>query len=170
MGHSAGGGGALLQLTAFGGRKGPVPFERVITQSAATAMIEHGNQEKLLKQFLAAANVSTITQARKLPSETLIQANQLVVGPGAFGSTVFGPVVDGSFVPDLPGKLLSGGLFDKRVEVLTGFNKDEGLILSNPYVTNETSYKQYLKDYFPGMSESSRKDITNTLYPPIVSV
>lgn len=39
--------------------------------------------------------------------------------------TGIGPVVDGSFVPDLPGKLLLEGKFAKDVKVMVGHNANE---------------------------------------------
>ena len=36
-----------------------------------------------------------------------------------------GPVVDGNFVPDLPGKLLLQGAFAKNLKVMVGHNANE---------------------------------------------
>jgi hypothetical protein len=41
-----------------------------------------------------------------------------------------GPVVDGTFVPALPGKLLLQGAFDHGVKVMVGHNFDEVLLIS----------------------------------------
>lgn len=38
---------------------------------------------------------------------------------------ILGPVVDGSFVPDLPGRLLSRGDFAQDVKVMVGHNANE---------------------------------------------
>ncbi len=40
------------------------------------------------------------------------------------------PVVDGKFIPDDPLKLLESGKFNKDIPVMTGFNADEGLIIT----------------------------------------
>jgi carboxylesterase type B len=170
MGESAGGGSTLLQLTAFGGLAGSAPFQRAILQSPGIdPTVSYQQQEQMLQNFLATANVSTIEEARNLPSDVLIRANQLVVKPGAYGTMVWGPAVDGLFVPAMPGKLLSQGSFDKRVQILVGHNSNEGLAFASPFVRNDTGYIGWLTGLLPSATPSTINYIASSLYPPVVS-
>jgi len=89
MGESAGAGSIMHHITAYGGTKGPgqLPFQQAVLQSAS---IHNPVQSKLLEEqlfqsFLAAANVTTLDEARLLPSETLQIANKEVIYSAAFG-------------------------------------------------------------------------------------
>ena len=167
FGESAGGGSIFHQITAFGGLAGPAPFQQAVPQSPAWQNIPSSYQQELVAQdFLKLLNVSTIEEARKLPSSALITANIIQVGGSTYGEFSYGPVVDGLFVPALPGKLLLQGSFDKELKLLIGHNADEGLIFSNPAVTNNTAYDQLLTTNFPDISPSVASYVENVLYPP----
>lgn len=83
------------------------------------------DQEDILKDFLKAANVSSMEEARKLSSDKLVKANADLVFRSVNGSFTFGPAVDGAFVPALPGVLLARGEFNKHVKLMIGHNQDE---------------------------------------------
>lgn len=93
MGVSAGGGSITMQLTAYGRAIRP-PFAQIIAQSPAwepgtkTPAIE----DDLLDRFLTLLNVSTVEEARRLPSQALLDANYELVASRPYGSGVFGPV------------------------------------------------------------------------------
>lgn len=78
-----------------------------------------------------------------------------------------GPVVDNDFVPGLPGKLLLQGSFDKSLKLLIGHNANEGLLFTNPYITNDTAFDQFVASEFPQASPSVVSYITETLYPAV---
>jgi carboxylesterase type B len=83
---------------------------------------------------------------------------------------LLGITVDGDYVPDLPGKLLQQGKFDKTVYVMTGHNGDEGSrFVPSTVVTDESSYQEFLQSVFPSLADDPEKllFITQTLYPPI---
>lgn len=143
FGESAGGGSIMHQLTAYGGSR-PVPFQQAILQSPGWVPItSNDQQEQLLRRFLDTLQVKSIQEARTLPQKTLSDANALLVGLSLYGQftygqlaigneknmscilTEIGPVVDGSFVPDLPGKLLLERKFAKDVKVMVGHNANE---------------------------------------------
>ncbi|KAK1090278.1 hypothetical protein LTR48_008595 [Friedmanniomyces endolithicus] len=116
----------MHQITAYGGNKGPVPFQQAVPQSPGfQPLVSNQQQENTLNEFLALANVSTIEQARQLPFETLLVANVIQVGTSSYGSFTYGPTVDGNFVPALPGELLLHGQYDKSLRVMVGHNADE---------------------------------------------
>jgi len=93
MGESAGGASIMHQITAFGGSQGPAPFQQAIIQSPAyVSDLPVQQQEDTLQKFLQILNVSTIQQARQLPSETLISANAKFVGESPYGNYIVDPV------------------------------------------------------------------------------
>ena len=84
--------------------------------------------------------MTTLHAARQLPLSALVAANLMQVGlQSQYGFFTYGPVVDGSFAPKLPGQLLLDGSFDKHLKVMVGHNADEGLFFTNPAVTNDRS-------------------------------
>ena len=125
FGESAGGGSIMHQITAYGGDR-PVPFQQAIPQSPGFAPIVSNNQqEQILDDYLALLNVTSIEEARQLSFEALATANTIQVGGANYGSFVYGPAVDGDFVPALPGELLLHGQYAKDVKVMVGHNADE---------------------------------------------
>ncbi|KAJ9276844.1 hypothetical protein DTO280E4_5198 [Paecilomyces variotii] len=168
MGESAGGGSVLHQITAYGGDQG-VAFKQAIIQSPGfVPMTNESVQEATLQQFLRIANVSTLEEARNLPSEKLIAANLYQVGvKSPYGTFTYGPVVDRTFAPALPGQLLQDGRFAKHVKVMVGHNADEGLEFTPPSSLNDSGFEAYLKQALPDVSPAVLNEITEVLYPPI---
>ena len=168
LGESAGGGSIMHQVTAFGGLNGPPPFQQVVPQSPAFQLITSNFQEEMIFQaFLALLNVTTLEEARQLPSSALITANLIQVANSSYGDFTYGPVVDGLFAPALPGKLLLQGSYYKNVSVMVGHNADEGLLFTSPFITNNTDYNAYLVTAFPTISQAVQTYIENVLYPPV---
>ncbi|KAL8874457.1 MAG: hypothetical protein Q9174_000202 [Haloplaca sp. 1 TL-2023] len=167
FGESAGGGSIMHQITAFGGLAGKAPFQQAVLQSAAFQN-NPGNeqQEVTFEGFLSLLNVSTLQEARQLPSSALIMANSQQVGRSEYGQFTYGPVVDGLFAPAIPGKLLLQGSFDRSLNLMLGHNADEGLSFTSPFVTNESAYNDYLVTSFPDISDAVADYVENELYPP----
>lgn len=85
MGESAGGGSIMHQITAYGGQK-PVPFQQAIVQSGSWVPVTSmWIQENTTQDFLDLLGVSTIEEARKLPSSAVIAANSQQIGSAAYG-------------------------------------------------------------------------------------
>ncbi|KAL8708032.1 MAG: hypothetical protein Q9220_007028 [cf. Caloplaca sp. 1 TL-2023] len=167
FGESAGGGSIMHQITAFGGMAGRAPFQQAVLQSPAFQnMPGNFQQEQTFDGFLALLNVSTLAEARQLPSSALIKANAQQVGASSYGSFTYGPVVDGLFAPGIPGKLLLQGSFDHNLRLMLGHNADEGLVFTSPFVSNDTVYNAYVSSNFPDISPSAASYVENVLYPP----
>ena len=165
MGESAGGGSVMHQVTAFGGQR-PVAFQRAIPQSPAfIPATSNEAQEATFEESLELLNVSTLQEARDLPSSALIAANYQQITSAPYGTYVYGPVVDGLFVPGLPGNLLAQGLFAQGVQIMAGHNSDEGLLFADPRVNNETGFEQYIRSRFPDIRPGIVEYILGTLYP-----
>ncbi|KAF2096265.1 acetylcholinesterase [Rhizodiscina lignyota] len=164
-GLSAGGGSTVHQITAYGGQK-PVPFARAFSNSAGYFPIDsHYVTENTTQTFLARLNVSTIDEARKLPSSDLITANMDHVRSATFGF-VYGPVVDGSFVPALPGNSLLAGHFDHNLDVLVSHVTHEGGEYNAPWVQNDADFRTLLKLLQPGMLDPVIEYITK-MFPGV---
>lgn len=159
----------MHQITAYGGNAGPSPFQQAIIQSPGwIPVIGNEKQEKTLRQFLGILNVSTIEEARQLPTERLIAANAYQVATKApYGSFIYGPVVDGTFVPETSGQLLLSGNFDHNVNVMAGHNINGGLIFLSPDARNSSWVAGLLKEYYPSIPHNITDYITNVLYPPV---
>ena len=160
----------LTLLQAYGGNKGPVPFAQAVPQSPGFApVVSASQQENTFNAYLALLNVSTIEQARKLPYSALQTANIIQVGGSAYGGFTYGPVVDGDFVPDLPGQLLLHGQYDQSLRVMVGHNADEGLLFTSPFVQNNSAFATFLTAELPTIAAypSVLNYTTNVLYPPV---
>lgn len=165
MGESAGGGSIMHQITAYGGNK-PSPFQRAIIQSPGlTPTVSQFKQENRTQNFLSLLNVSTIEEARKLSSDALIDANSWQVGNASYSDFVWGPVVDGLFVPALPGISLLNGGFSKNITVMVGHNKNEAPSFTPPWVNTTAA----LRALFPDTDPSVVDYIVNELYPANLS-
>jgi len=166
FGQSAGAGSIMHQITAYGGLRGKVPFQQAILQSPGFQPYP-GNwqQDQVLQSYLAALNVTTIDQARKLPYESLRRANQDVVGRSPYGQFTFSPAVDGSFVPALPSNLLLHGAFDKSIRIMTGYNANETFLFVDKSNLTNDAYVTNIKHSLPGAQPAVVDFITNTLYP-----
>ncbi|OXV09623.1 hypothetical protein Egran_02614, partial [Elaphomyces granulatus] len=165
IGESAGGGSIMHQITAYGGKE-VLKFNKAIAQSPGyVPYTSPDQQEANLQEFLSLLNVSTLAEARALPSSNLIQANIKQVAAAPYSSFIYGPVVDGSFVPEIPPLLLLHGQFDHNVEIMVGHNADEGLLFTDPTITTDDAFNSLVSNF---VSESSVVSyIENTLYPPI---
>lgn len=157
----------MHQITAYGGNAGPSPFQQAIVQSPGwVPVVDDMQQEQTLQQFLGILNVSTIEKARQLPTEKLIAANAYQVATKSeWGDFVYGPVVDGTFVPALPGQLLQEGNFDRNLKVMVGHNVDEGLVFTSPDARNSSWVATLLREQYPYIRSNVTDYITKVLYP-----
>ncbi|KAE8390576.1 Alpha/Beta hydrolase protein [Aspergillus alliaceus] len=125
-------------------------------------------EERTFRQYLKLLNVSSIKDARQISSEKLIAANAYQVSSSLYGTFTYGPVVDGIFVLDLPGKmLLLRGEFDHNVKVLNGHTMNEALMYTPPSSLQDSGLSSLVDGNFPGISESMKGVILN-VYPPIL--
>ncbi|RDL41634.1 uncharacterized protein BP5553_01613 [Venustampulla echinocandica] len=167
MGESGGGSSIMHQITAFGG-KSPLPFTQAIMQSPAfISKASNWQNEVTFKTFLNHLNVSSLQEARNLPSENLINGNIAQISAGGFVDFSYGPTVDGTFTPGIPQRLLSSGAFKKNVNVMVAYNSWEGGLFQSPYVTNLSTLTDLIKVIIPRVSPGALSEITDGLYPPV---
>ncbi|GKZ27514.1 hypothetical protein AbraCBS73388_004829, partial [Aspergillus brasiliensis] len=138
IGQSAGGGSIIHQIVAYGGDV-PATFQRAIVQSPGLSFTTENQQNEIANQFLQILNVSSVEEARQLPSESLIAANSYqITNLSTYGSFSYGPVTDGSFAPDVPVHLLAKGRFNQNISLIVGHNADEGLFITSPATRNSS--------------------------------
>ncbi|KFY69939.1 hypothetical protein V499_09615 [Pseudogymnoascus sp. VKM F-103] len=173
IGESAGGGSIMHQITAYGGLKGKVPFQQAIAQSPGWVPSPSNYQneavfEKTLSfaSLIAQKQVATVDDLRNLTAEQLYYTNYAVTGLSNYGTFTYGPTVDGDFAPKLPAELLLHGQFDKSLKVMLGHNSEEGFLFASPFVTNDTTLKEYLQGSVPAILPSALDTIVTDLYPP----
>ena len=58
--------------------------------------------------------------------EEILLAQNGIINPSYMGTQLVGPIVDGHFLPDLPEILYAKGQFHDDVDIMTGFNSNEG--------------------------------------------
>ncbi|KAL2062254.1 hypothetical protein VTL71DRAFT_6520 [Oculimacula yallundae] len=175
LGESAGGGSIMHQITAYGGAKGAAPFQQAIMQSPGFPPVAGDAQQVdtyqsviSQAQALISPDIKDVASLRNLDFKTLAGLNSIVVARSApYGTFTFGPVVDGTFVPKLPGVLLSEGKFDTTVKVMVSHTSNEGLQFTSPFLQTEAAVTTNLKAVFQTASNETISYILNTLYPPI---
>ncbi|KAJ5419497.1 uncharacterized protein N7487_003047 [Penicillium crustosum] len=138
FGESASGGSIMQHIVAHGGA-GPSLFNRAVLQSPGFFPYRSSHsQEKTFKDFLALTNVTSLAEARQLPSDVLMSANSISVGVSQpYASAVYGPTPDGGLVREDPKTLLRRGEYDRSVDIVVSHNTDEGLVLIPAVHTNE---------------------------------
>jgi carboxylesterase type B len=125
------------------------------------------SQEQVFQDFLSILNVSTLAEARALPSSAVISANIQQQAQSPYGEFIYGPVVDGIFVPDFFGRLLLTGSFDPSVEVMVAHNFDEGPLFTDPSITDNAGFNTFVRSFFPAMTDTLAAYVEDVLYPPV---
>ncbi|RFU81020.1 hypothetical protein TARUN_1203 [Trichoderma arundinaceum] len=167
MGESAGAGSIMYHLLAQGGQR-PALFQRAIAQSVPlSTIVDPAQQESNFQKFLSILNVTSLEEARQLPSSVLIAANVQQIGGAPYNQFAFNPSVDGDFIPGPPAKLLLQGSFAQGISLLSSHTSFEGALFADPRViVNETALAQKLRDLYPLISDQGLRYVLKTLYPP----
>jgi carboxylesterase type B len=108
-------------------------------------------QENNTQDFLALLNVTSIEQARQLPSTAVILANAQQVGASAYGEFTYGPVVDGIFVPQLPSILFNAGQFVKNITVMDSHTLSEGPLFTPANVRTDDQLEAFISSRNPAI-------------------
>lgn len=168
MGESAGAGSIAYHLLAQGGKQS-VPFKRAIVQSIPlNPIIESAQQESNFQNFLSILKVTSLEEARKLPSSVLIAANIQQIGAAPYNEFAFNPSVDNEFIPGPPANLLHDGSFAKGIPLLSSHTSYEGALFTDARtIGNETALAQKLRGLYPLMTDEDVHYVLNTLYPPV---
>ena len=172
MGESAGGGSIEHHITAHGGGGDPARFARAILQSPTFYPRPANDEmpENVTQSTLKLTNTTSPAELREVPSDVLMKVNELVVANSSYGFFTFGPVVDDTYVPALPGQLLLEGRYHKNISIMLGHNTNEAFLFTPPTLANTTSALDDLViQQFPEASGAAKYDIEQVLYPPTFS-
>ncbi|KAF1973500.1 acetylcholinesterase precursor [Bimuria novae-zelandiae CBS 107.79] len=169
FGESAGGGSIMHQITAYGGTKGPSPFQQAVPQSPGWAPQQsNAYQESTYRKFLNLTNSTSLADLRNLSSDAVMRANaQQVAYDAPWGGYVYGPVVDSLFVPLQPGQLLAQGRFDKSLRVMVGHNANEGAYFTPPFANTTEGIAAQLESAVANIPKSSMDYLLEELYPAV---
>ncbi|KAL4873652.1 hypothetical protein BDV12DRAFT_207498 [Aspergillus spectabilis] len=174
FGESDGATGVGLQIMAYGGSE-KAPFKRAIMQSgspmadpgiASNKSAEHTAELTKIVNCTASTSEAELQCLRSIPMETLNSvavAYQTQVG-GDDGMDVFIPISPSSFIPDSPSRLLSTGRFTHNIDILAGWNENDGSFSTPTELTSDRDVALLLKYEYPAFST---KDIERALalYP-----
>ncbi|KAF8992145.1 alpha/beta-hydrolase [Hymenopellis radicata] len=124
----------VLEVIANNGQTHPPLFKRGITsRTGSTAVLTQYRYDDSIPEarVLREAKCSNLKCLRKLPEEKLAEVNKEVASRGFFGSLVFVPIVDDSFIRQSPSQALK----ERNVNgegILVTINSDEGAMFANP--------------------------------------
>jgi carboxylesterase type B len=177
FGEDSGWSNVAYQMMAYGGTLAPT-FRRVILQSGPTpgGNMAAGNTTALnVAKVVAAVNCSSpsghsaseLACLRALPLNSLLDAAVEVEYTfdtfGGFGT--FRPTAPSRFLPAAPSALLATGRFLRGIDIMTGWNEDDGTVFAPPaFLTNDSTFQAWAQYEFPTLSPSNLAELVS-LYP-----
>ncbi|GAW07783.1 cephalosporin esterase [Lentinula edodes] len=166
-GESAGAGSVLQHIVAQDGRTSPQLFRGAITSSTflpSQYMFNDSVPELLYSEVVSQAQCTTANDSlaclRTVDAGTLGTINSDINAGGFFGTFLFVPVVDGTFITKRPTEVLKQGTVNGKA-LLSITNANEGTIFVNQTapITNVSLYASTL---FPKLG--SQAEIAAQLY------
>ncbi|KAL7893989.1 Alpha/Beta hydrolase protein [Trichoderma sp. SZMC 28014] len=175
-GESSGAASVMYQSLAYGGRDSGL-FNNIILASTYVPPIYQFNDSvptSHYNDFAAAAGCGETSPARKQYSsvfDCLVAADTNVLqnasglvstSNGYFGSFSWLPVIDYDMIQSRPSEQLQRGQISGQ-RLLIGTNADEGVPLTNPYITTKSDFDAFISSTLPNLTTS---DVTalNLLY------
>lgn len=178
FGQNVGWTNVQLQLTAFGGLGKP-PFQRAILMSGPTSagiLLNAGLSDMTTAGLAAALKCTTVEGStavpdlgclRALPLQTL--TNAAVAYANAFsplgGIGTWRPTAPSPFIPDVPSALLRDGKFHKGIDILVGWNEDDGTLFVPQDTNSDAYFAAIVKTFFPGLTPAHFARVSDDLYP-----
>ncbi|KAG0646649.1 Secreted lipase [Hyphodiscus hymeniophilus] len=175
FGESVGATSVGFQMTAYGGEISKPLFQKAIMQSGApTADIGttsnsstvHTSELAGLVNCTLATSAEELACLRSIPLSTLLPIvieYQLSVNPFS-GFDAFIPVAPSTFIPDSTSNLLASGRFVPNIDIMTGWNENDGSLFASTSLTSDSDVAHSLASEFPGLSEQSIQNAL-ALYP-----
>ncbi|KAJ4478531.1 Alpha/Beta hydrolase protein [Lentinula lateritia] len=167
-GESAGAGSVVQHIVAQDGQTSPQLFRGAITSStflpsqyAYNDTIPELLYSKVVSQTECSSANDSLTCLRAVDAVTLETLNNNIIAGGFYGTFIFVPVVDGTFIMQRPTEALAQGKVNGKA-LLSITNANEGTIFVNQIdpITNVSLYSSML---FPEF-ESQQADDTAELY------
>ncbi|VUC31343.1 unnamed protein product [Clonostachys rosea] len=165
MGESAGGGSVLLHMAGSPDSTSiKAPFAQAIVQSPALVSNLQA-PESGYSRFLSQLNVSSLADARKLPSETIIRGNADNLASAPDTTYIYTPVFDSKTAPDTLYNSFKKGAFDKSVKVLAAHNSFEGGFFFDPTIKTKEQFDSWIQNSLAGFTKNDREHLAKNLYP-----
>ncbi|RAL12660.1 carboxylesterase family protein [Aspergillus homomorphus CBS 101889] len=174
-GESDGATAVGLQITAYGGRGHKAPFQRAIMESGSP-MADTDTASNIsavhTAQLTQIVNCTASTSTAELQCLRALSMQQLNVAAVAYedavggdsGMDVFIPTSPSSFIPDSPSKLLTTGQFARNIDILGGWNEDDGTFSTLSTIASSTDVALFLAASYPALSSAHIKKALD-LYP-----
>ena len=172
FGESAGAVAVGDQINAFGGSI-PVPFHRAIMQSGEATSNPGTDGELSTQRTLEVAELLNCTSddtaaqlqcLRDVPLDEMlpiVNNYQTVVSPS--GAHVWQPIAKGPFMPAAPSHLLRAGRFAHNIDLIVGWNKDDGTLFLPPNISTDDQVVSAV--IAPCTLEEASKEALLALYP-----
>ncbi|KJA16236.1 hypothetical protein HYPSUDRAFT_147970 [Hypholoma sublateritium FD-334 SS-4] len=165
-GQSAGAGSVIQHLVANGGRTTPPLFRAAITSSTFLPSQYSFNDripESLYSQAVSQTNCTsakdTLECLRAADVNTLQAANTEINSIGFFGTFVFVPVVDGTFITERPTETIRKGVLNAKF-LLSVTNTFEGTAFVNQATANTVETSQFVTQLFPELEMAGIAEAT----------
>ncbi|KAF8177596.1 Alpha/Beta hydrolase protein [Pholiota molesta] len=165
-GESAGAGSVLQHVIANGGNTTPPLFRGAITSSIYLPSQYAYNDripELLFSEVVSQTNCTsakdTLECLRTVDVDILQAANIEINNSGFFGTFVFVPVVDGTFITARPTELLQQRKINTRF-LLSVTNAFEGTLFVNQSTADTVQIPQYISQLFPTIGPDAIKTAT----------
>ncbi|KAI0845005.1 alpha/beta-hydrolase [Daldinia vernicosa] len=173
MGESAGAASIVHQLTAYGAEVISPFLKAVILSPAFQYNIDL--DENYLKTLREASNqtgyeIDDVNRLRLLPADLLRVINQKTVTSAPVGTFGFGPGPDGSFVTDIPQRLLYQGKFDTTVDLFISHTSHESVPFLPRGINTADDVKAYVRNSLPAVSDKTIDMLLTDpqLYPDVL--
>lgn len=169
MGESAGGGSIMLHMLAYQHQGKKAPFAQAILQSPAT-LLSAAAPPSAYNDFLSLLNVTTLAEARQLPSSALILANQEQCRTAPANTYIHIPVQDATTAPIEPLQAFKkgGGAFaHSPINLLVAHNSREGAFFFDPTARSEADFLRWVRSSFAGLSTAEIANLAAVVYPAV---
>lgn len=156
-GQSAGAASILHHLTAGGGTIRPNFTQAMIESPAYQPIFQADVMENTFQAFakLAGCDDATLSCLRGLSSSVLDAANKKQVGAATpLGTFVYGPVVDGTYVPSDPPALLTANRAIAMPMLLSSTAR-ESAPFTDPRVQTQQQFETIVGQLLPGVSQNA---------------
>lgn len=158
MGQSAGASSILHHITAnsYNG----LPFTHAIVQSPGFFPTPNDTQlDATYSAFLNLTGAKKFEDLEKIDTKVLMQANADLTFNSSYGLFNFGPSIDGSYIRDLPSKVLKAKEQHKGIPMLIGHTKFDGLFFTPPWIRNNDQLRDHVRLMYPGVPESVLQEV-----------
>ncbi|KIW13800.1 hypothetical protein PV08_08992 [Exophiala spinifera] len=175
FGESDGATGVGLQITAYGASSSVRLFQRAIMQSggptadtgtASNLSAVHTAQVVQLLNCTSSNSEMELSCLRELPMQAILStaiAYEQTLNPDG-GLDVFIPTSPSPFIPDSPSNLLKSGRFLHGIDIITGWNENDGSFFVPSTLASDSDLVEWLASAFPGLSPKNTQ-LVQTLYP-----